>query len=201
MDGNAGGDDQQHRENRTFSARDLRALAHPLRLRLLESLRMDGPATAARLAARLGESAANLSWHLRKLAEHGFIAPDDEHGDRRERWWRAVDQYTTITEADYLGESDLRQARDALTTETLARQFDRANAFVRQDWPDEWRAVSAIGHWMLLLSPDELLELGKEVTEVIERYEQRGTARVPGDHEEQVLFQLQVFPRKRGGQR
>jgi DNA-binding transcriptional ArsR family regulator len=185
---------------RPLSARNLRALAHPLRLRLLESLRMDGPATAARLAAQLGESPANVSWHLRTLAAHGFIASDDERDDRRERWWRAVDEYTTVREIEYLDDGELRQARQVLTTETLARQFDRAAAFVRQDWPDEWRAVSTIAHWVLRLSPQELVDLGTEVTGVLERYEHRARGRERADHDEQVIFQLQVFPRRRGEQ-
>jgi hypothetical protein len=41
--------------------RQMRALAHPLRLRLLGLLRMDGPATASTLAEEVGESPARVS--------------------------------------------------------------------------------------------------------------------------------------------
>lgn len=52
---------------------DLRALAHPVRMSILEQLIVFGPLTASELATRIDESPANCSWHLRKLAEHGFV--------------------------------------------------------------------------------------------------------------------------------
>ncbi len=58
---------------RRLDARSLRGLAHPLRMRLLDALRVHGPATASGLAERLGESSGATSYHLRQLAEHGFV--------------------------------------------------------------------------------------------------------------------------------
>ena len=65
-------------------ARTLRGLAHPLRLRLLNTLREFGPATASGLADRLGESSGATSYHLRQLATYGFVedAPDARQGPR-----------------------------------------------------------------------------------------------------------------------
>ena len=51
----------------------LKALTHPLRLRMLGMLRIDGPATATGLAERLGLNSGATSYHLRQLAQHGFI--------------------------------------------------------------------------------------------------------------------------------
>src|SRR5205085_2756191 len=42
----------------------LRALAHPLRIRLLGLLREDGPGTATTLARVVGESTGDTSYHL-----------------------------------------------------------------------------------------------------------------------------------------
>ena len=69
----------------------LRAMAHPLRLRLIGTLRKDGPATASMLARRLDESSCATSYHLRILAKYGFVEDDAERNRGRERWWRAVD--------------------------------------------------------------------------------------------------------------
>ncbi len=68
----------------------LKALAHPLRLRILRHLGVSGPATSTTLAAALGENTGTLSYHLRRLEQGGFIedVPDSPGG--RERWWRAV---------------------------------------------------------------------------------------------------------------
>lgn len=67
--------------------RAVRALAHPLRLDLLELLRFDGPSTATLLARRLCESSGATSYHLRQLARYGYVEAAPQAG-KRERWWR-----------------------------------------------------------------------------------------------------------------
>ncbi|MET0787600.1 MAG: winged helix-turn-helix domain-containing protein [Cellulomonas sp.] len=64
----------------------IRALAHPLRLALLDYLADVGEATATQCAKHTGESVANCSFHLRLLARYGFIEPAEQRG--RERPWR-----------------------------------------------------------------------------------------------------------------
>src|SRR5690606_21557592 len=64
---------EQPRIRKIRDARVLRAVAHPLRLGILDELLKDGPLTATELAERLGETPANCSWHLRQLARYGFI--------------------------------------------------------------------------------------------------------------------------------
>lgn len=70
----------------------LRALAHPLRLRLLELAAEEGSVTTSRASDRTGESSANCSFHLRLLARHGFLVPAGEGRDRRERPWRLAER-------------------------------------------------------------------------------------------------------------
>src|SRR3954471_15102943 len=65
----------------------LKALAHPLRVRLLETLSRYGAQTASNLAARLGESSGSTSYHLRQLARHGLVREVEGRGTARERWW------------------------------------------------------------------------------------------------------------------
>ena len=60
----------------------LKALSHPVRLRMLGLLRTEGPATATTLAARLGLNTGATSYHLRQLAQHGFIVDDDDPRQR-----------------------------------------------------------------------------------------------------------------------
>jgi DNA-binding transcriptional ArsR family regulator len=71
----------------TDNVRAVRALAHPLRLRLLDELRFGGPATATQLAGRVGESSGATSYHLRQLARHGYVEDAEPRGGH-ERWWR-----------------------------------------------------------------------------------------------------------------
>ena len=66
----------------------LKALAHPLRVRILHVLTTQGAQTSSSLAATLGESTGSTSYHLRQLEAKGFIAEDASIGTGRERWWR-----------------------------------------------------------------------------------------------------------------
>ncbi|NKX49622.1 helix-turn-helix transcriptional regulator [Arthrobacter deserti] len=65
----------------------LKALAHPLRIRLLEMLSRYGAQTASSLAGRLGESSGSTSYHLRQLARHQLVREVEGRGTARERWW------------------------------------------------------------------------------------------------------------------
>jgi DNA-binding transcriptional ArsR family regulator len=49
---------------------ELQALAHPLRVRILDELRE--PASAAEVARRVGESRQNLNYHLKELERGGY---------------------------------------------------------------------------------------------------------------------------------
>src|ERR1700752_3829026 len=88
----------------------LRALSHPVRMRMLGMLRIDGPATATTLAARLGLNTGATSYHLRQLAQHGFVVRETGRGNARDRWWRAAHQSTTT---DTAGPTD-PEARETL---------------------------------------------------------------------------------------
>lgn len=67
----------------------LRALAHPLRLTLMERIGRLGTARAADLAAELGIPANSVSYHLRILARGGVVAEAPEAArDKRDRVWK-----------------------------------------------------------------------------------------------------------------
>ncbi|MDN4479616.1 ArsR/SmtB family transcription factor [Demequina muriae] len=103
---------------RRLDAAALKGLAHPLRVDILDSLAMAGPATASLLADRLGESSGATSYHLRQLARHGFVEEDPDRGTGRERWWRMVPGGLT------LAATDMREDRAAMdSTILVARQF------------------------------------------------------------------------------
>lgn len=69
----------------------MKALAHPLRQRLMVELNVREHARATDLAAALGEPANSISFHLRVLARHGFIEEVPELArDKRDRVWRPL---------------------------------------------------------------------------------------------------------------
>src|ERR1700744_5363436 len=77
------------RRRRITDPKALRALAHPLRLALLDRLMSFGEQTAAECAEAVGSTASNCSYHLRALARVGLVEPGSS-SDRRERPWRAT---------------------------------------------------------------------------------------------------------------
>jgi DNA-binding transcriptional ArsR family regulator len=91
---------------------ELKALAHPLRQRMLYHLAFVGSASSTSLARAFGESTGSTSYHLRQLARFGFIEEDPERSRGRERWWRLVPL-------------DLRDLSEELTGTAEARQLGR----------------------------------------------------------------------------
>ncbi|SEG99426.1 Helix-turn-helix domain-containing protein [Nonomuraea solani] len=66
----------------------LKALAHPMRRRMLTHLSVHGPATSTTLGELLGAKTGTTSYHLRQLEKYGFIEEIPERSSGRERWWR-----------------------------------------------------------------------------------------------------------------
>ncbi|MDA3647547.1 helix-turn-helix domain-containing protein [Saccharopolyspora indica] len=176
--------------DRKLDAKSLRGLAHPLRMELLGALRSDGPATATQLAARTGESSGTTSWHLRQLAEHGFVEEDAERGNRRERWWRAVHEHTVLATGE-LG-PDEQGPLAAYLFGVAGAHYRQTTAYLaeRQQWPPEWTEAAALSDTFLSLRPEELGELTRRMHELLDEYR-----RPAEDGDEQVAVQFQAFPR------
>ncbi|GAA4193558.1 helix-turn-helix domain-containing protein [Microbacterium oryzae] len=83
----------QRRSGRTLPAKQLKAMAHPARLDILDGVARRGFARAADLASDLGLPANQVSFHLRVLADAGLIEEAPEHArDRRDRVWKPVEE-------------------------------------------------------------------------------------------------------------
>jgi DNA-binding transcriptional ArsR family regulator len=173
-------------------ARNLRGLAHPLRLRLLGLLREGGPSTSSRLAERLGESSAATSYHLRQLADYGFIAEDKARNRGRERWWRSAHRSTYFDptgdqseEGRLLGAAYLRSIVGALA----ARMHAWLDAM--QAAPPAWRNASTLSDYRATLTPDEALELIGRLEEIGTEVRDRQST---SDDARRVVLQFQVLP-------
>ncbi len=69
----------------------LKAIAHPVRQRILMQLVVMEHARAADLARAIDEPANSVSFHLRTLARAGMVVEAPEHArDKRDRVWRNV---------------------------------------------------------------------------------------------------------------
>lgn len=177
--------------------RQLRALAHPLRIQMIGLLRTDGAATATTLAKRLGESTGATSYHLRQLAAYGLIEEDPEHlGRGRERWWRSAYTSTRYDAAALEIDAGTRGALEVFLHTALAEEYRRAAAFLseRAEWPRPWRDAADFSDYLLALTPDRLKALTEELETVIERYRDDPSAK--SDEARQVVVGVQAFPRR-----
>lgn len=146
---------------------DLKALAHVDRLRILASLRLDGASTATRLGRRLGLNSGATSYHLRRLAAHGFIEADPELGNGREKWWRARHESTRYDTAELSG--DQLETGLAFTQAVLsahAAMMQRALQHYR-DLPVAWRSASTASDVIIPLTADEAKALTEKLFAVM----------------------------------
>jgi DNA-binding transcriptional ArsR family regulator len=89
-------------ERRPATPEEARALANPLRLRILR-LCLDRSLTNEELAARLGRDAGSVLHHVRMLVRTGFLEPDGERRGPRgsvERPYRATGKSWTLDVAE-----------------------------------------------------------------------------------------------------
>lgn len=145
---------------------ELAALAHPVRLDLLNYLMSSGSATASACARAVGDTPSNCSYHLRYLAKYGLVEAEDG-GDGRERPWRA-----TITGFGV----DLEHAdpEQAAALNAIALQRDQRLArehLARRDQLDpQWQAAAGINTYTLRMTPGELTELTQQLDALIRPY-------------------------------
>ena len=154
---------------RLTDPRALRALAHPIRLSLVGLLRREGPLTATRAAALLGESSGSCSFHLRQLAKYGLV--EQAGGGRgREKPWRATALFTNWP--DVAETPELAAASDLLTSVIAERYFEYLMKWLdtRADEPPEWQEAAHFGDTLLYVTAEELKQLAAEERAMVDRY-------------------------------
>jgi DNA-binding transcriptional ArsR family regulator len=139
--------------------RMLRAMAHPLRIKLLNQLAVFGPATATELAEKLGDTAANCSWHLRQLAKFGLI--EDMPGPGRNRPWRWIPTGNRWrSTSPEMAQAGAQVAATMLDFEMAQLQAWEAS---EPEAPAEWREAAFVTQAMSWLTAAELAEINKTV--------------------------------------
>jgi predicted ArsR family transcriptional regulator len=157
---------------RLDNATALRAYAHPVRMKLILALRTRGPLTATQAGRLLGESSGTCSFHLRQLAKYGLVEETGE-GTGREKPWRAT---TTSTGWDEVQQTPEAAAAAGLLSEVLAESYFAALMRwleVRSGESEEWQRAAFIGDRFLWVTADELAQIGRELSAVVDRYFER----------------------------
>jgi DNA-binding transcriptional ArsR family regulator len=171
---------------------ELKAFAHPMRQQILRQLRDAGPATSTTLARDLGENSGIMSYHLRLLAENGFVREVIGRGRGRERWWELTPEPTWIPRAGLSVEaqaevSGLRLPHLAADIEGFER-FRAARAHM-----GEWgRGTWVSGRTALTLTHEETAQLIADQQKLAGRY-QKETGEAPAGART-VVFRFLIYP-------
>jgi len=165
-------DDTSEQPGEIRDPKALRALAHPLRWRLIDVLGTEGPATATHCAGVLGESVASCSYHLNLLAKYGFIEVSPG-GQGREKPWRL-----TVMRQSWTAEADSVEGglAAAMVSETFLQvELERLIQWHRRREvePEPWRNATVTSGVTSFLTADELHELSDELNELASRYVDR----------------------------
>lgn len=179
----------------------LKVFTHPLRIRLYRALFTARAATASHLADQVDEAVSLVSYHLRKMAAHGFIEQAPDIGaDGRERWWKvSSERGFSYRTADFADRPEGVAVLSQVTRQLLATRAERYEQFLDQQaaWPPEWTNASFSSEYMPLLTAAELQEMAEELGQLIQRWSERGrSAERAGDTagREHVSVQMYGFP-------
>lgn len=175
----------------------LRALAHPLRVRIVGILRRRGPSTASLLAQELGLNSGATSYHLRQLAGAGLIVEDTTRGNNRDRWWKAVHRSTYFDSTAY---EDDPEAAIGYLSAVAAGYADNIVRAVHEypALPGAWSESVDMSDFQMRVTAEESRQMRLELLEVIGRYRRDddvkdGAVRAP-EGAARVAVQLQILP-------
>jgi DNA-binding MarR family transcriptional regulator len=146
----------------------MRAMAHPVRIALIEALLVGGAMTATEVGEQIGESPTTCSFHLRQLAKYGFVE-EAGGGHGRARPWRLSSIGMSLSPG---GDAEAEIATDAVMNLFRERQFARYQAWrqTKASYPASWRKAANDSAYVFYLTSEELEQLNQEVGEVLMRW-------------------------------
>ena len=173
--------------------RILRAIAHPMRNRILGELSAAGHLRAADVAAVLGIPANQASFHLRQLAKYGLVEVAPELArDGRDRVWRPVHEHGLNLEVNAMEKGPggreavavwRRQAaavaKAAVDRAYALRKSRDAHVMISDDW--------------IRLTKAEAKELARDLIALQERWQDRTQAAEDDGQERRTYHVLKVL--------
>lgn len=167
------GADEETKRTRISDPTVMRALAHPARLTILETLGLGRAGTATEFATICGLTPSATSYHLRALAKAGLVQEAPGRGDGRERVWQLVSAGGIEVSSGPDADPEAMRAEQGLVEVWLARSEARTRGWVAR-WPEEsreWYEATALYEQIINVTTDELTELNAKVRELIRPYQ------------------------------
>jgi predicted ArsR family transcriptional regulator len=178
---------------RIHDPRVLRAIAHPVRNRILTELGATGPMRAAGVARVLDVPANQASFHLRQLAKYGLVEPAPELArDGRDRVWRPVHEHGLNLEVSTMEKGPggkeavavWRRQAAAVAKAAIDRAYARPRArdihvMISDDW--------------IRLTRAEAKELARDLIALQERWQDRSQAVADDGQDRRTYHVLKVL--------
>lgn len=182
---------ERQRPEPITDARTIRALAHPLRLRILDVLGEYGPLSATQVSEHVGESPQSCSFHLRTLARYGYVE-DAGGGEGRNRPWKLSERATYFSPVDADPETAdaiaAAQAAIDASYQEQVRTWRRRSSRAPRIWQQNTFEMS-YDTW---LTPEEIKQVSAGISAAI-RSVVEGRSKQPG-REARVLLHASGFP-------
>jgi DNA-binding transcriptional ArsR family regulator len=160
----------------------MRALAHPVRLALLERLQRHGPATASQLSPHVGATPSVASWHLRHLAGFGLVRDAEPGPDRRERKWEAAAHGFRFESS--IGDPESRAAARLLSDQMFMQASDLPLRWVAETAPvlePEWQHQAGLANTRVVVTAEELDRIGEAMEALLTPFVLRDPEDAPDD--------------------
>ncbi|HKS03179.1 MAG TPA: helix-turn-helix domain-containing protein [Arthrobacter sp.] len=176
---------------RKMDPASLKALAHPLRVQILEMLSRYGAQTACSLGELLGESSGSTSYHLRQLAKHDFVREVEGKGTARERWWERPRGAIEVSspelasspatqEASRLVNREFEHRRQAVLADFMAHGADTLDR--------DWLEAATVSTANVRMSGEQLAAY----TRAMEAYSYRLLEEIRGEGEQEDARPVQI---------
>jgi len=146
---------------RNATPEEMRALGHPLRLRILR-LTLDRPLTNKQLAERLGRDPGTVLHHVRTLLRHDFLVADEPRSGRR-----------GSTERPYRATGRSWQLRLLPSPSHSVSVIDAVREEILEGGPDASLSTLRLG---VRLSVEDIAELRRRVSALGDEFAARGSA-------------------------
>ena len=176
--------------------RDMRALAHPARMAIIDALASGDELTATECAALTGLTPSATAYHLKLLERYGLAEPAPARSDGRERPWRATDRRRRFDL-----DSSTPAGAAAAATVALAH-FDRSRAVGEQfmatqhEEPRQWQDAASLTSADLWLTVEEARKVTADLAAALEPYRARALTDRP-DGSRRVRVMSLVVPHRK----
>lgn len=192
----------RRRTPHTAGLEQVRALSHPLRLRLLELFALE-PRTTKQAADLLGEAPTRLYHHVAALEQAGLIRLRETRPSRgaTEKYFEAVaHRYETEPGVALQANARDRAAMGFIVFDQARQELVRALTSAEDQLPENLMAVRGVMH----LSAREAKQLKKELLAILTRLQER-RGRTPGTRSRRGLrrysLTLALIPADDGGEK